>query len=362
MTGPVALLKRRLTLSTDRIYALPVVVLMPHSACNCRCVMCDIWLANRNKRELSREDLIPHLPTLRKLGTSHVVLSGGEALLHSNLWTLCDLLREAGVARITVLSTGLLLARHAHAVIAHCDEVTVSLDGSRSTHDRIRNIRDAYDHLAGGVRTLKNLAPDFRVTARCVIQRENYFDLPNIIDAAKEIGVDQISFFAVDVSSAAFNRPQGWAPDRVREVALSPDEVERFAGIVEEAISTYPEEFASGFVAETPDRLRRLPRYFAALNGEETFPENQCNAPWVSTVVEADGTVRPCFFHRSLGNIHDRPLDEILNGAEAIAFRRQLDVRRDPICQKCVCTLYLSPGDADALSRSRGRVRMGAVD
>ena len=104
MTGPVALVKRQLTLSTDRIYALPVVVLMPHSACNCRCVMCDIWLANRNKRELSREDLVPHLPALQKFGTNHVVLSGGEALLHSNLWTLCDLLREAGVGRISLLS------------------------------------------------------------------------------------------------------------------------------------------------------------------------------------------------------------------------------------------------------------------
>src|SRR6266478_9425246 len=116
--GALELAKRQLTLSTHRIYALPLVVLMPHSACNCRCVMCDIWLANRNKRELSREDLSPHLPTLRKLGTTHVVLSGGEALLHSNLWALCDLLRETGVARITLLSTGLLLERHAPAVIA----------------------------------------------------------------------------------------------------------------------------------------------------------------------------------------------------------------------------------------------------
>ena len=354
MTGPVALVKRRLTLSTDRIYALPVVVLMPHSACNCRCVMCDIWLANRNKRELSREDLIPHLPALRKLGTNHVVLSGGEALLHSNLWTLCELLREAGVARITVLSTGLLLEGHAAALIAHCDEVTVSLDGSRSIHDRIRNIPNAYERLADGVRALKALDPNFRVTARCVIQRQNYLDLPNIIDAAKDIGIDQISFFAVDVSSTAFNRPQGWGPERINDVALSPDEVKRFARVVEETISAYADEFAGGFVAETPARLRRLPRYFAALNAEESFPENHCNAPWVSTVVEADGTVRPCFFHRSLGNIHDRPLDEILNGAEAIAFRRALDVRRDPICRKCVCTLYLAPGDADSLPRSPG--------
>jgi radical SAM protein with 4Fe4S-binding SPASM domain len=74
------------------------------------------------------------------------------------------------------------------------------------------------------------------------------------------------------------------------------------------------------------------------------FPENHCNAPWVSTVIEADGTVRPCFFHRPLGNIHERPLETIINSDEAMAFRRQLDIKTDPICRQCVCTLYLASG------------------
>jgi len=344
MTGAVQLVKRQLSRSTDRIYALPVVVLMPHSACNCRCVMCDIWLANRNKRELSRADLISHMPSLRALGTRHVVLSGGEALMHSNLWALCEMLREAGVDRITVLSTGLLLERNAGNVVRHCDEVTVSLDGSREVHDRIRNIPNAYDRLAAGVRAVKALAPTFRVTARAVIQRQNYLDLPNIVESAKALGIDQVSFFAVDVSSTAFNRPEGWAPERVSDVALTPDEATRFASVIESTITAYRDEFASGFIAESPAKLRRLPRYFAALNGDGAFPENHCNAPWVSAVVEADGTVRPCFFHRSLGNIREGPLDQLLNSDEARAFRRSLDVRRDPICQRCVCTLYLAPG------------------
>jgi MoaA/NifB/PqqE/SkfB family radical SAM enzyme len=344
MTSAVRLVKRQLGLSSDRIYALPVVVLMPHSACNCRCVMCDIWLANRNKRELSTDDLMSHMPALRALGTHHVVLSGGEALMHSNLWALCELLREAAVTRITVLSTGLLLERNASKVVRHCDEVTVSLDGSREVHDRIRNIPNAFDRLAAGVRAVKRQAPSFRVTARAVIQRLNYFDLPNIIESARALGIDQVSFFAVDVSSAAFNRSQGWAPERVSEVALTRDEVTRFGDVVEETIKAYPDEFASGFVAESPAKLRRLPRYFAALNGDGAFPENHCNAPWVSAVVEADGTVRPCFFHRSLGNIRDGRLDDLLNSDEARSFRGGLDIRRDPICQRCVCTLYLAPG------------------
>ena len=340
MPSPLEIAKRQLTLTTHRIHTLPAVVLMPHSRCNCRCVMCDIWKANRNGQEISRDELARHVAAFQKLNVQWVVLSGGEALMHSNLWALCEMLKTLP-ARITLLSTGLLLKQHAGAVIRWCDEVIVSLDGSREVHDRIRNVPRAYDRLAEGVSALKALESSFHVTARCVVQRHNYFDLPNIIDAARDLDLDQISFLAVDVSTTAFNRPAPWSDERVADVALSPNEVAEFGRILEQTIEGYADDFASGFVAENPDKLRRLHRYFAALNGDGAFPETVCNAPWVSTVIEADGTVRPCFFHRSLGNIHQQPLDEILNSEDAIAFRRRLDVKTDPICRKCVCTLKI---------------------
>src|SRR5262249_11646803 len=152
---------------------------------------------------------------------------------------LCGLLREAGVRRITLLSTGFLLARFASEVVANCDEVTVSLDGSGTVHNRIRNVPRAFERLAEGVRALKAVDPAFRVTARCVLQRLNYTDLPNIVAAAHALGLDQVSFLAADVSSAAFNRPDGWGPERVEAVALSREEVAEFRAVVEEVIATH---------------------------------------------------------------------------------------------------------------------------
>ncbi|MBI3941985.1 MAG: radical SAM protein [Chloroflexi bacterium] len=340
MPSPIEIIRRQLTLTTHRIHTLPVVILMPHSRCNCRCVMCDIWKANHNKQEISREDLSRHLETFKKFNVRWVVMSGGEALMHSNLWTLCDLLKGMGI-KITLLSTGLLLKPHTSNILRWCDEVIVSLDGSREVHDIIRNVPRAYDRLAEGVASLKAIDPRFRVTARSVIQRRNFADLPHTIDAAHTIGLDQISFLAADIASTAFNRPAPWGDERVTDVALSPNEVIQFRDILEQVIVSHSGDFTSGFVAESPAKLRRLPQYFSALNGEGDFPETTCNAPWVSTVIEADGTVRPCFFHRPLGNIHEHALDEILNSADAITFRHELDVRRDAICRKCVCTLHM---------------------
>jgi Fe-coproporphyrin III synthase len=296
--------------------------------------------ANRNGTEISRETLEEHMEGIRRLNVQWVVLSGGEALMHSNLCSLCEMLKELGI-KITLLSTGLLLRRNADDVLRWCDEVIVSLDGSREIHDNIRNIPRAYERLADGVAALREIDPDFRVTGRCVIQRRNYFDLPNIIDSAREIGIDQISFLAVDVSTTAFNRPVPWGEERIDDTALSPNEVAHFTDILDETVDNYSNDFESGFVAESPDKLRRMVRYFSALNRDGDFPTTVCNAPWVSAVVEPNGDVKPCYFHEAHGNIYQNRLDEILNSDEAVEFRRSLDVTTNPICRKCVCTLHI---------------------
>lgn len=333
-------LRRQATFSTHHIHTLPIVVLMAHSRCNCRCVMCDIWQANAMRRELTRDDLAPHMADLRGLHVQRFVLSGGEALMHSNLWVLCELLKEMG-SKITLLSTGLLLETHADNVVKWCDDVIVSVDGSRAVHDSIRRIPNAFDRLARGVASLRERVPGFPVSGRCVLQRSNFRDLPNIVAAAHEIGLDHISFMSVDVSSTAFNRPVPWEEPRVQEVALSADEAAEFSTLIEHTIVRYADDFLNGFISENPTKLRRLGQYFAALNGLADYPATVCNAPWVSTVIEANGDVRPCFFHAPLGNIRQQPLERILNAPASVDFRRNLDVREDPTCRACVCTLQL---------------------
>ena len=335
-------LRRHQTKTTHRLHSLPQLVLMPHSRCNCRCLMCDIWQANSVKHEFTRADLEQQMGSLRNLHVQRVVLSGGEALMHQNLWLLCELLRELNPEmQITLLSTGLLLKVFAADVVKWCDEVIVSIDGSPEIHNAVRRVPRAFERLAEGIAALRAERSGYPVSARCVLQRTNFRDLPNIIEAAHAIGLNRISFMAADVSSTAFNRPEPWQEPRVSEVALDPAETQEFARVVEDVIQRFATDFDSHFISENPAKLRRLPRYYAALNGLGELPQTVCNAPWVSSVVEADGTVRPCFFHKALGNIHEQPLDQILNSPEAIAFRRDLDVTVNPTCKACVCTLSL---------------------
>ncbi len=315
---------------------------MPHSRCNCRCVMCDIWKGNHNVKQLEESDISKMLDSFRKLNTKEIVMSGGEALMHPNFFRFCGIIKTRKI-KITLLSTGLLLKKYASEILANVDEVIVSLDGSRDIHDKIRNIPNAFEKLKEGVQELKELNPEFRVTARSVIQKENYLDFPNIVDAAKDIGLDQISFLTADVTTDAFNREELWEEKKVSEIKLSIEEVKKLKEIIESLIISHSVDFERKFIAESPDKIRRFYNYYAAFYGLSDFPKISCNAPWVSTVIEADGTVRPCFFHKKIGNIHENDLMEILNSDESILFRKNLDMNTDSICKKCVCYLKLSP-------------------
>ena len=57
MVGPLEARRRLSGQRTHRLASLPILALSVHSACNCRCVMCDIWKANAEKREISFADL-----------------------------------------------------------------------------------------------------------------------------------------------------------------------------------------------------------------------------------------------------------------------------------------------------------------
>ena len=327
------------TLTEHHIRDLPILVLFPHSRCNCRCVMCDIWRV-RQVREITDRDLEPHLASFAALKVKWIVFSGGEPLMHSDLPSLCRLSRREGI-RLTVLTAGLLLERYAASVAEWMDDVIVSIDGPAETHDTIRAVAGAYRRLQRGVDALRACRHDIPIHGRCTVQKNNYRELRKAVQTAHELNLNSLSFLAADVTSAAFNRVAGWPAERQAAVALNTGEVNALEEEIEALVRDCSMDIASGFVVETPDKLRRIPLHFRAHLGQGQAAAPRCNAPWVSAVVEADGTVRPCFFHEPIGNIHHGPLAEVLNSDAALRFRQQLDISRNPTCRNCVCSLFL---------------------
>jgi Fe-coproporphyrin III synthase len=339
MVGPGEIARRARSRYSGRLESLPILALSVHSACNCRCVMCDIWKANSEKREISADDLERHIVAIRALRVQRVMMTGGEPLLHRNLWALCRRLQDLRI-RITLVTTGLLIERHAMDIAESIDTVVISLDGDRYVHDAIRRIKGGFDRIAKGVMALHAEYPTPRLIARSVVQRGNYASLDRTIKAAQAMGFDELSFLAADVFSQAFNREAPWSQERALEVALDASELSDLKAAIDRAVIAAPDLFDNGFVAGGRASLDRIHQYYAALVGVGDFPAVHCNAPWVSAVLEPGDRLRPCFFHPTYGSASDG-LAEALNSERSIAFRRDLDVASNDTCRRCVCSLNL---------------------
>ena len=311
-------LRPLLSLVSDRLRALPILVLYLTDGCNSRCATCDIW---RSPRRNMRMELAERLAAeAGALGLRWAVFSGGEAMQHPE-WPHIAAAFQAQGARTILLTNGLLLKKQAAEVIAHVDEVVVSLDaGCAPTYEAIRGV-DAYDLVLDGIRAVR--AGGISVTTRTTLQRANFREMPGLIRAAKDAGATGISFLTVDVSNPyAFGpRFEGLAVPVLNEheppaAALTPDEVREFETVLDTVEREFAADFVSGLLHESPAKLRTMAAYFRALANAGEFPPVRCNAPHISAVIEVDGTLRPCYFLPAVGKI-----------AGGHALRRRVELR-----------------------------------
>ncbi|MCK6529010.1 radical SAM protein [Myxococcota bacterium] len=330
---------------TDRIHRLPIVVVVVTTRCNSLCRSC-AYRSGGSDLPLHRAEALGR--SLGARGTRRVAVSGGEPLVRADLDEVVDAVRDGvPAAGFVLLTNGVLLARRARGVAERFQEVIVSLDGwDRASYRAIRGV-DGWGDVGRGVGALHDAAPGIRIMGRCTVHRANAGHLPRIADAARALGLDGISFLAADLSSGAFGRTSPGGDPELLLDAGTREELRR-------GMSELAARRAGGdrFVAEDSRALRRLAARLDAAAGEGAPPRTRCNAPWVSAVLEPDGSVRPCFFlpphPRTGGSGAADPLAPLDAGA-AVRFRRRLDVTSEPTCQGCACTLWMGPREVIGL-------------
>jgi Fe-coproporphyrin III synthase len=320
-----------------RLDRLPLVTLYVTDRCNSRCVSCDYWRHGRDDMTLAAVTRL--LPDLAQLQTQLVLISGGEPLLNPEWPAIAQLLRENGL-KVWLLTSGLALAKHAARAAELFDSITVSLDGTDpQTYLAIRGL-DAFDKVCEGIRAAADhgARPGLRVT----VQRANYRQLPAFVGLARAVGAGSVSFLAVDVANPhAFGRTDDYQQD----LALRPDDLPVFEDILNSMEREHAEDFRSGFIAENPQKLRRLWHYFTAIHGMGRYPPVRCNAPEFSAVIGATGAVQPCFFISGPWGARLPGLPGVLNGADMVSLRAAIRAGERSECKTCVCSLWRNPGN-----------------
>jgi MoaA/NifB/PqqE/SkfB family radical SAM enzyme len=327
-------LRPLLNLSSDRLYALPLLVLYLTDGCNSRCLSCDIWRAPR--RNMSLALALRLAEESAALGVQHVLFSGGEALQHPHWAQIAQAFRARGV-RVGLLTNGILLKKQAAQIIELVDQLTLSLDAATpELYAHIRGV-DALPLILEG---MAHIAPHVPITTRTTVQRANFRQLSAIVQIAKAHGARKVSFLAVDTANPeAFGARSAHT---AQNLALTVDDLPIFAATLDALERDHAEDFARGLIAESPAKLRLLYTFFAAAHGLASFPAPRCNAPQLSAVVETDGRLRPCYFLPSGGSVAEQPLANMLNDAALRALRRAYRNGERAECDRCVCPLYRS--------------------
>ena len=173
----------------------PIVVWNCTRKCNLHCVHCYFSAGDqRPSTVISTEDSKNFIRDLADFGVPVLLFSGGEPLLREDIFELADFATEQGI-RVVLSSNGTLITREVAEKIRSIGfaEVGISLDGIRSTNDRLRGRKGAYEAALQGIQNCVALGQ--RVSLRFTITRSNYMEIPAIFDLAEREEVARICFY-----------------------------------------------------------------------------------------------------------------------------------------------------------------------
>jgi MoaA/NifB/PqqE/SkfB family radical SAM enzyme len=317
------------------------------SRCDQTCGHCAIWKGEGRGASLGREERLEILAEAKALGARSVLFTGGEPFLCDHIEALCAAARRIGLS-VQIATNGLGLARAASWLSGQVDEIYVSLEGPEGIHDSVRG-PGMFVRMAASVGAVRALRSRPRLVARSVLSIRNAAVIAATVEAARSLGFDAISFLPVDVSSDAFGG------DPKARSGLRPDPSAIRA--LRSGISVLASRGELGrFVTEDARKLASMADAFEAPEERQAPP---CNAPEWSSVVEADGNVRPCFFQPVVGRVE--PGSSLGRTRESEAYRKALlDLGPgNAVCRTCVCPKQMTRSQSLGVRASLERLLPG---
>ncbi len=126
-------------------------------ACDQACIHCGPRAGRPRGDELTTDEALQLVREMADLGVGEVVLIGGEAYLRDDFILVTRAIREAGMmATMVTGGYNLTRARAQAAVEAGINSVSVSIDGLRDSHNRVRQTRGG-DSWSRSFQALRNL-------------------------------------------------------------------------------------------------------------------------------------------------------------------------------------------------------------
>lgn len=272
------------------------------------------------------------LPAVRNV----MITGAGEPFLAPIFYQMLGDMFLAG-KRVCVVTSATIIRLDALEKIVNAPaELRVSLDGTTP---------EVMDHIRPGANLARVLEfmetineirqrgshPEFQLQINFVVTRSNVEQLTDCIELARRYGVRKVIFSSFMIGERS--------DDFARESLID----------CPEAVQPHWERACRrGFelgIEVPPILFDRTGQPPDAENGrnpqinDDTGRIRQCPIPWWTTLVDTDGTVKPCCLfppEAVLGNLRDQSFRSIWNGPRYRAIRRTVNTPDMPeVCKRC---------------------------
>ncbi len=278
-------------------------------ACNLGCVHCGSRAGDTREQELTTAEALDLVRQMAEVGVAEVTLIGGEAFLRGDWLEIVRAIRSAGMS--CTLTTGGFGVSAAAAVAmreAGVQQVSVSVDGLRGTHDLLRGKQGSWDAAMATLGHLRRAG--VRTACNTQINRLSAPELVLIYEDLLSAGCS--------AWQPGLTVPMGRAAER-SEMLLQPCELLELFPLLNELAERAERD---GILFYTGNNIgyygpyeRRLRKMQAAMPGAEAMWDG-CQAGISSIGIEADGAIKGCPSLPTAayvgGNIRERTLKEIL--------------------------------------------------
>jgi MoaA/NifB/PqqE/SkfB family radical SAM enzyme len=192
--------------------------------CNSKCTFCIVDSPYMKQDTVLRRRVSRFLREHAGQDYEAVSLHGGEATIRRDFLEILDEIRELGYPTVFLMTNGRKFARmdFARTVVEKGVSLfIVSMHGATAaTQDRISLSRGSFDQAVQGIRNVKELGAAVRTNS--VVCKDNYTELPEIIDLCLDLGTDQVTLSALHTSGTALRNFWDVTPryDEIRPYVL----------------------------------------------------------------------------------------------------------------------------------------------
>lgn len=304
---------------TDRQYEPLFAVWEVTLQCDLACRHCGSRAGKPRHDELSTAECVDLVEQLAGIGTREVAIIGGEPYLRDDWTTIIRAIKDNGMLPVmTTGARGMTPERAKAAKEAGMYAVSVSIDGSRETHDRLRGVKGSYDAAIAGLKYLHDAG--IHVATNTQINRLTMSEMLGMVPV---LGAHHVKSWQIQLTVA-----MGRAADEP-DVLLQPYDMLELHPMLAELV---PAAKASGIDVVAGNNVGYFGPHETALRGRTRAGHSGgCGAGRVTIGIEADGTIKGCpslaTTTWSGGNVRETPLRDIWERSKALRYTRDRTVK-----------------------------------